>query len=115
MKLHKTQNIERNSVPPRQPHEFAFDAICDFIEQDVVLQQKSVFMTKVLDLYQQKFEEAGGSSDDIKNYKVQALKRKIEKKMDNVAFRRVNVKQGNIIFSRDVEATGTENGINATR
>ena len=62
-------------------------------------------MSIVLDMYKQKFEEAGGSREDIKNYKLQALKRKIEKKFENVAFERVGGKVGNIIFSKDVDPT----------
>ena len=89
-----------NNPSLRSVHSTTFDAISDLINVEIIGKDKAMFSTSIMELYRNEFLCAGGSTEDIESYTVQALMRKIKETFgDKIKISLYDNRKGNFVFS----------------
>ncbi|KAG1660883.1 hypothetical protein GQR58_021828 [Nymphon striatum] len=88
------------AVSSRQLHSEAFKTINDFINTEVIQNNKVMLVLSVQDLYEADYCSLGGREDDIAVYSIQALTRKLKDTFeDKILLSNYTKRQGNFLYS----------------
>ncbi|KAG1708486.1 putative F-box/LRR-repeat protein C02F5.7 [Nymphon striatum] len=89
-----------DAVSSRQLHSEAFKTISDFINTEMIQNNKVMLVSSVQDLYEAEYCSLGGREDDIAVYSIQALTRKLKDTFeDKILLSNYTKRQGNFLYS----------------
>ncbi|KAG1670714.1 hypothetical protein GQR58_016708 [Nymphon striatum] len=89
-----------DAVSSRQLYSEAFKTISDFINTEMIQNNKDMLVSSVQDLYEAEYCSLGGREDDIAVYSIQALTRKLKDTFEEIILlSNYTKRQGNFLYS----------------
>lgn len=86
-------------------HKKAFSSLLSYIQNEVIIKQRSVLISDLLDMYKVEYTSVGGDGSEVQNYTAQNLSRKVKDHLKEVIIKLADHRKGNFIYS----STVTEN------
>ena len=100
----ETSNKSKLNVPSSyHHHKYAFDSICTYIEDHIILHEQPTLLSSLLTYYISEFVGNGGNEKEITSYGPQNLQRKImDKYHDRLKISMFDKRSGNLIYTANI-------------